>query len=174
MSMIDDMKIESAATPPADTTRGDNDFGGGALVCEKSSGQTVDSRARLACSALTKRGAVCGRTVGTRDYGEGPRCPTHKARALTEELRSPVRVLRVPGDALRLASWAAVMAAEGKIPASRANAVANACREFRRSYGDTGTLERVRRLIEQAEQDAAEFKSLRERVQRAKAKGLEV
>src|SRR6267143_1474849 len=35
---------------------------------------------RRPCEARTKRGEPCGRLVGTRDYGDGSRCPSHRPK----------------------------------------------------------------------------------------------
>jgi len=136
----DETMIEQPETPPELTPAGAHTIAGHALNEETERPGAKDSRASLACAATTRRGTHCGARVGVKDYGAGPRCPAHKPRVELGErgVRSPVRELRTPGDSLRLASFAAVAAMEGRIPASRANAVANACREFRRSHAQAG------------------------------------
>jgi hypothetical protein len=123
--------------------RGGNGSEQGALELDITGLAAEDSRARLSCTALTKRGVPCGKVVGVRAYDDGPRCPSHKPRLAVDAPRAPVRSLRVPSDAIRLASWAAIEAAEGRMAASRANSVANVSREFRRSYEAAGLHELV-------------------------------
>lgn len=83
------------------------------------------------CSAVTKRGTVCGRRIAVAMTPNGPRCPAHAPKTSG---RAPVRSIRSPQDAVRLASWAAVAVAEGRLGNQQANAVTNACREWRRSF----------------------------------------
>src|SRR5712664_4906748 len=136
--------------PPHGPTRGGPASGEVALKPDARSSDSENGHwARRPCIAITKRGVACGRTVGTRDYGEGPRCPAHRPKLRAPPplakpyLRAPVKALASLADALALASWAAIKAAEGKISANHANAISSLCREFRMGFADNGILERA-------------------------------
>jgi hypothetical protein len=95
------------------------------------------------CTYVLTRGArngqACGRYVGVRITDDGPRCPQHAPKPVAPDApkpsKPPVTTLRSIEDAERLAAWAAVKVASGRITPQAANAAVNACREFRRSHG---------------------------------------
>lgn len=90
---------------------------------------------RHPCSAIARSGRACGRTVATVATSDGWRCPSHRQRAEAPAAsRPPVRSIRSPADALRLASWAALEVAAGRMRNVDGNSIANLCREARRGY----------------------------------------
>lgn len=170
MSFSDDEA--TIAQGPPDPGAGPSGFGGVALEHRD---VAPDSRKSSPCSMTTKRGRACGRTVGVRDYGDGPRCPSHKPRSVAPApLRAPVRSIKSPQDAMTLASWAAIAVAEGKLSASAGHAIVHAAKEFRLAFADAGTMERARVLLERMEKDADEFANLRRIVALARERGIEL
>lgn len=96
---------------------------------------TVEPVTRHPCSAPTRSGRVCGRTVATAATPEGWRCPGHRPRGeAPAAARPPVRSIRSADDAAKLASWAALEVVAGRMTNVNGNAIANLCREFRRAY----------------------------------------
>ena len=95
------------------------------------------------CTATTKRGVTCGRTIALTTTPNGPRCPAHVNKAA---VRAPVRSIRSPQDAVRLASWASVQMAEGRLGPQQCNAITNAVREWRRSFEAADTARRFEAL----------------------------
>lgn len=128
--MHDEARTSDPETPTGPGTGADG-ISGIALIGENASPAATESSG---CTALTKSGQRCAKVIGVKLYPDGPRCSKHRPKLGVAEVRSPVRSIRTPEDALTLSSFAAVAAMEGKIPPSRANAIANISREWRRSY----------------------------------------
>jgi len=123
------------------------------------------------CSATTKRGTPCGRTVGTKVHEGKVLCPAHYPRATPVEPKRPkppVAKLTTLADAIALASWAAVQAASGTISANQANAVASLAREFRMATADKAVVDKLEALLAEMEANAVEFARLRVIVARYK------
>lgn len=97
----------------------------------------------VGCTATTKRGAICGRMIALTTTPNGPRCPAHVNKSA---VRAPVRSIRSPRDAVRLASWASVQMAEGRLGPQQCNAITNAVREWRRSFEAADTARRFEAL----------------------------
>src|SRR5690348_8553512 len=100
---LDEGPLNAAlASPPLDPGAGPTAVEPMALKHRASDRESPESSgARQPCTAMTKRGVACGRPVGTRDFGEGPRCPAHRPKIVTavtisQEVRSPVRSLKTP------------------------------------------------------------------------------
>lgn len=144
------------------------------------------------CSFVGEKGA-CGQTVGLMvGAGGKPLCAWHdparvhdrRDRAAGAEPNQPssfptvddlpVREVGSLEDAEKMARWATVAVATGKLDPRRAQAIVALVREYRMVAADAGVMQKAAALVAQAEKDAAEFANLRRRVAVAKEKGLDV
>ncbi len=89
-----------------------------------------------ACSATTKAGKPCGKTVGTTPTPDGPRCASHRPQTRDPGARAPIRNPKTADDVRRLVTWAMIRAAEDQLSAPSANAVAGMARVWLRVNED--------------------------------------
>src|SRR6266566_3449898 len=86
------------------------------------------------CTAITKAGTLCGKTVGTQPTPDGPRCFNHAPAACDSRPKTrpkpPLTHPRTTQDAITLSAWALGQAAAGNISAPMCNAVGAICRVF--------------------------------------------
>ena len=81
-----------------------------------------------ACTALTKSGKLCGKTIGTRATPDGSRCASHlppDPKKKSERPRPPVSVPKTTQDAVRLSAWAIGQVAAGTLSQPECNAIAS-------------------------------------------------
>jgi len=101
----------------------------------------TETRTVHRCEKLKRDGTVCGFYVGTVFYDGGWACAHHRPRNKPKDPNTPRRLpkapvtdLKEPADAVRLAAWAAIQSARGRLPKQYASAVLDACREFRAGW----------------------------------------
>jgi hypothetical protein len=132
------------------------------------------------CTAITKAGTVCGKSTATIPTAEGPRCYTHikrEQRLADPGSRPPIRNPKSADDVKRVVTWAMMRAAENKLSAPSANAVAGMARVWLRVNADRTklSLDALWDLVEaqQAMQesmgvtDPSRFAAARQRMQAA-------
>lgn len=117
-----------------------------------------ESRTMHRCESSTRDGRSCGRYVATVLWDGLWRCPSHRPRTKDvaaadrnpEALPPPVKILKHPSDALKLASWAALEMAAGHISPQRCAQTVAACREFRRGWAERNNADRLVSVVNRA------------------------